>query len=192
MAELSMDHRLVNWARLVAWWGGPTGDGSNDDKTSCLRELAVIPPTRMMYPFDKPRICSVVGVYANLELAEDALRILDAASFPIGQMTIALRNREGPGWRLTGSLAVALLCDVEGVLYPSTAGCLRQLMAWGIPLQAIHDYEKRVQGGYVLLIAHGNEVVTARALRLLAGKDEIELRFHPKSRAEWETAVLRG
>jgi hypothetical protein len=146
----------------------------------------------MMQRVEKQRISCVVGVYEDLEPAQEALRILDAASFPIGQMTIVVRNREGPGWRLSGALAVVLLGDVEGVLYPSAAGWLRQLMSWGISLQAIHQYEKRVQGGRALLIAHGDEAITTRALWLLAGKDEIDLQLHPKSRTEWATAILRG
>jgi hypothetical protein len=149
-------------------------------------------PSRMIVNCEKPQVSCVIGVYEALEPAEEALRILDAASFPITQITIVTPHRERGGLRLSGSLAMALLGEVEGVLYPGAAGWLRQLMAWGASVEAIHYYEKRVQSGRALLIAHGDESVTARALWLLAGKEEMELHFHPKSRAEWETAVLRG
>ena len=145
------------------------------------------------YPRGRAVTYSVVGVYETLELAEEAVRLLDAARFPIGQITLISRNPDGPGLLLTGSLAVQLLGHVEGILYRSgAAGWLRQLMSWGLSPESIQRYERTVRAGRAVLIAHGNGPETTRAHLILTGKDALELHLHPRSQAEGEAAILRG
>lgn len=148
---------------------------------------------RILAPSERAVITSVAGVYDALESAEEAMRVLDSAGFPIGQITLLSPNREGPGFLATGALAVALLGDIEGVLYQrGAAAWLRQLMAWGVPQDAIHNYEKQVRAGRAVLVAHGGEPETACALRLLGYLDALELRLHAMSRTEWELNIRRG
>jgi hypothetical protein len=148
---------------------------------------------RAVFPPERALNYSVVGVYETLELAEEAVRILDAARFPIRQITLISRNPEGPGLLLTGALALLLLGHVEEVLFRSgAAGWLRQLMSWGLSPEAIHRYERKVRAGRTVLIAHGTGLQTTRAYLFLTGKDALELHIHPRSQAEAEAAILRG
>jgi hypothetical protein len=148
---------------------------------------------RILDQQERPVSYCLVGVYGDLEAAEEAVRILDAGRFPVGQITLVTRNPEGPGVLLTGSLAVVLLGEVEGVLYwGKAAGWLRQLMAWGLSPEAVRLNERHIQAGHALLIAHGNRLETARALCFLTGNDALELQFHSRSRSEGEAAILRG
>jgi hypothetical protein len=149
--------------------------------------------SRFIHQAEKTRTSCLAGAYVDLEAAEEAVRLLDAARFPIGQLTIICRNPEGPGLLLTGSLALMLFGSVEAVVsHRGAVGWLRQLMAWGLTPRAIDEYERRVQTGRAVLIAHGSAPQTARARRLLTGKGALALQVHPKSPTEWEEAILRG
>jgi hypothetical protein len=148
---------------------------------------------RILRARERPGAYCLVGVYGDVEAAEEAARLLDAGRFPIGQITLVTQNPVGAGMLLTGSLALRLVGEVEGVVTRGgAAGWLRQLMAWGLSPQAIRLTERHLRAGRALLIAHGRRLEVARAFCQLTGNGALELQLHVSSSSEIEAAILRG
>jgi hypothetical protein len=72
---------------------------------------------------------------------------------------------------LAGPLATALTGAVVGGFLGSMAG-------WGVPEDAIDEYQDRVREGEVLVIAHGDPLTVARADRLLQATSAREVKLH--------------
>jgi hypothetical protein len=72
---------------------------------------------------------------------------------------------------LAGPIATALTGAIVGGFLGSMAG-------WGVPEDAIDEYQQRVREGEVLVIAHGDPLTIARADRLLQATSAREVKLH--------------
>ncbi|WP_045235124.1 general stress protein [Deinococcus pimensis] len=169
----------------------------------------------------RPGDNSVAAVYDSLAKAERAVRTLDAAGFPIRQVSIVARNfeneREVQGYVTTGdvardgavsgawtggifglllgsaflwvpafgplvvlgALATTLVGGIGGAAVgAATGGVLGALAGLGISRQHIVKYERAVQAGQFLLIAHGDALSVQDAYRVLEGTHAAELTLH--------------
>ena len=85
---------------------------------------------------------------------------------------------------VVGRLASLLLTGVEGALAGAATGSfLGALANWGIAEEHILDYEKQVQGGKYLVIAHGDAEEAALAHSILRDTAAGELHMYTDANA---------